>query len=107
MKPIDVASRLHNDIDLRSWFGAHNWSVLRRFAVHGFITTQEDLEGFFERHPGSLKVLEMRWRDSIWQKVFKIMRRLLKLDDCKLRGLRNLNGDESHQWETAGDEEQA
>ncbi|KAL8890049.1 MAG: hypothetical protein Q9215_002781 [Flavoplaca cf. flavocitrina] len=43
MEPFDVATRLHDDIDLRSLFGVHTCSGLCRFAAHGFITTQEDL----------------------------------------------------------------
>ncbi len=110
VKPTYVASWLHDDIDLRSLFGTHTWPALRRFAVHGFLTTQQDLKGFFERHSGSLKVVELSGgeiHEGRWGKVFKMMGRILKLDDCKFRGLRDPNGDEADQWESADNEEHA
>lgn len=101
VKPTNDKNRPHDDIDLTSLFGSHTWPGLRRFAVHRFSTTQSDLLGFFDRHSRSLRVVELTCgeiREGLWMEVFKTMGRSLKLNDCKLNGLRNPSEDESDQW---------
>ena len=101
VKPTNDKNRPHDDIDLTSLFGSHTWPGLRRFAVHRFSTTQNDLLGFFDRHSRSLRVVELTCgeiRQGLWMVVFKTMGRSMKLNDCKLNGLRNPSEDESDQW---------